>query len=285
MNSFFRSGWGRSLALTFVLGSSVPAIALPSAAQSSARFLDTVPEMPIALQSSLEQSTWQLVSYRDASGNVAAAWGDRPATFQFAAGQLTGTTGCNRFFSSYTVAGDELAIADGGSTLMACFPEALAQQEAAIFTGMAAVTSYDRVAGELQLLDRDGDVVLTLTPQVSASLTNTPWTLTAYNNGRDGLASPVLDTEITANFDDAGLIAGSAGCNTYRANFESTDNTLQVSAAASTRRLCSTPDGAMQQEQTFLELLAEAATYDIDGHQLTLRNSAGTVLAKFVAAV
>lgn len=233
------------------------------------------------MQNPLEQTVWQLSSYRNGNGDIVTAWGEAPATFQFAAGQVTGTTGCNRFFSAYTVADGELAIAPGGSTLMACFPEALVQQESAIFVGMATVNDYELNADELQLLNSDGDVVFTLTPQVSAALTNTAWTLTAYNNGRGGLVSPLLDTTLTATFDEADGLVGSAGCNTYRANFEHADHTLQIGAAASTRRLCSAPDGTMQQEQVFLRLLAEVSTYDIDGNQLTLKDAAGTVLAKF----
>ncbi len=281
MKGLLQSWWGHSLALTMLMGSGIPAIALPSVAQSPTVLPAPIPEGPIAMQNPLEQTVWQLVSYQNANGDTVTAWDEIPATFQFAAGQVTGTTGCNRFFSSYTVADDELAIAVGGSTLMACFPEALAQQESAIFTGMAAVTSYDLVADELQLLNRDGDVVFTLMPQVSATLTNTAWTLTAYNNGRGGLVSPLLETTLTANFDDAGSLAGSAGCNTYRANFEHTDQTLQIGAAASTRRLCAAPEGTMQQEQVFLGLLAAVSSYEIDGNRLTLKDAAGAVLAQF----
>lgn len=281
MKGLFQSWWGRSLALTVLLGSGMSTIALPSAAQSPPVLPAAVPEVPIAMQDPLEQTVWQLVSYRDSNGNVVTAWNEAPATFQFAAGRVIGTTGCNRFFSGYTVTGDELAIAPGGSTLMACFPEALAQQESAILAGMNNVSGYELTTDELQLLNRDGNVLFTLMPQVSASLTNTNWTLIAYSNGQGSLASPVLETTLTATFDDAGGLTGSAGCNTYRANFEHTDQTLQIGAAGSTRRLCPVPDGTMQQEQVFLGLLAAVSTYDIDGNQLTLKDAAGMVLAQF----
>jgi hypothetical protein len=70
------------------------------------------------------------------------------------------------------------------------------------------VASYDLTADELRLLDSAGDVVLTLDAQRSAALTNTDWTLTAYNNGRGGLVTPLLDTAITATFDEAGQLSG-----------------------------------------------------------------------------
>jgi len=281
LKNILPSWFGRSLALTVLVGSSLGAIALPSAAQSPTRLSFPGPEIPIAMQPDLEQTTWQLVSYRNANGEAVNAWNERPATFQFEAGRVTGTTGCNRFFSSYTLTGDRLTLAPGGSTLMACFPEALAQQEAAILTGMAAVESYDLAAGELRLLDREGSVVLSLAPQVAAALTHTEWTLTVYNNGQGGLVTPLLDTTITATFDDEGRLFGSAGCNTYRADFENTDGTLSLGAAASTRRFCAAPDGVMQQEQAFLAVLAEVASYTISGNQLTLQSADGTTLAQF----
>jgi len=233
------------------------------------------------MQPELEQMTWQLMSYRDADGETVTAWAERPATFLFEDGRVSGTTGCNRFFSAYTLEGDRLTLAPGGSTLMACFPEALAQQEAAILTGMTTVAGYDLSADELRLLDSAGSVVFTLTPEVSAALTDTEWTLTAYNNGRGGLVTPLLDTTITATFNDEGRLFGSAGCNTYRAGFEQLDDTLSIGAAASTRRFCATPDGTMEQEQAFLALLGEVASYAISGNQLTLQSADGTTLAQF----
>jgi len=288
MKKLVKSWWGRSLALTLLVGSSVSAIALPSGAQLPfvvAPLRSEKSELSMTMPHLLEQSVWQLVSYRDAHGYTVSAWGEQPATMQFQAGQVTGTTGCNRFFSAFTLSGNALAIAPGGSTLMACFPEALAQQETAMLAGLGAVASYDWTGDELRLLDSTGDIVLTLVPQSAATLLNTDWTLTAYHDGRGGLVTPLRDTTMTARFDEAGRLSGSAGCNTYRAAFEQLDDTLQIGMAASTRRLCAVPDGTMQQEQAFLALLTEVSTYEIAGNQLTLLNAAGTPLAQFSTAM
>ncbi|NEQ45791.1 MAG: META domain-containing protein [Leptolyngbya sp. SIOISBB] len=282
MKGLLQYWWGRSLALTVLLGSSMSTIALPSAAQSPNVLPVLVPEVPIAMQNPLEQTVWHLVSYRNGNGDMIRAWGDPPTIFQFASGRVTFATGCNRFFSSgYTVTGEELTLSTGHSPLIACLSDMLAHQELAIVAGMATVRSYDLASDELQLLNRDGDVVFILKAQTLATLTNTAWTLIGYNNGQGDLVSPLPDTTLTATFDDAGGLAGSAGCNNYRANFEQADNTLQIGTAASTRRLCPAPDGTMQQEQVFLGLLAEVSTYDIDGNQLTLKDAAGNVLAQF----
>lgn len=284
LKSHLKSAWSRSLALAFLLGSGAISIAAPSFAQVPTMSSIPAPAVSMTTSIPLEQTTWQLVSYRDAEGDMVPAWEERPATFQFQAGRLTGTTGCNRFFNAYTLAGDRLTLEPGGSTLMACFPEAIAQQETAILSGLTEVVNHELVAEELRLLNGEGDAVLILTPQISAPLTQTEWQLTAYNNGRGGLVTPLIDTAITATFSDDGELSGSASCNRYRARFVQTNHTLNIEAAATTRRLCATPDGVMQQEQAFLAVLSEVETYVIEGNQLLLQNAAGTTLAEFVVA-
>lgn len=281
LKTMLQSWLGQSLALTVLVGSSLGAIALPSPAH--ALTLEPQSETTLAMAPAFEQTTWQLISYRHADGETVAAWAESPATFEFQDGRVTGTTGCNRFFSGYTLAGDRLTLTPGGSTLMACFPEALAQQENAILAGLGAIARYDLTAGELRLLDSNGDPVMTLTAQTPAALTQTEWTLTLYNNGQEALVTPLLETTITATFDDAGRMFGTAGCNRYHASFEHTADTLSIGAAASTRRLCAQPEGVMQQEQAFLAGLENVASYSISGNQLTLQAADGTTLAQFVS--
>jgi heat shock protein HslJ len=253
---------------------------LPSGSDTPA----TSTAIPIAMLDFLERNTWQLVSYRAGDNSTVAAFSDRPATFQFESGRLTGTTGCNRFFNDYSRAGEQLSIAQGGTTRMACFPEALAVQEAAIMTGLPQVASYTQTGDQLLLLDGDGNTLLTLMPQPTATLTGTAWTLTVYNNGRGGLTTPISDTTITANFDPEQGLVGSAGCNRYRATFDTHDDSLAIGPAASTRRLCAGPEGIMAQESAFLALLEEVAVYTIRGNQLDLKNADDITLARFTTA-
>ncbi|HEY9888708.1 MAG TPA: META domain-containing protein [Candidatus Obscuribacterales bacterium] len=267
------------LAIALMLGGGVAAIA------------DTAPTpLPsspptITMLDPLELTPWQLVSYRAADGATVAAVGDNPAILTFAQGRLTGTTGCNRFFSPYQRDGATLTLAAGGSTLMACVSAALAQQETALLTGLTQVASYAQVGQQLTLLDATGATLFTLAPQAIAPLTDTEWTLTAYYNGRGGLVTPLSDTRITARFTAAQGLVGSAGCNQYRAAYTVADSTLTIGAAASTRRLCATPPEVMTQEAAFLQLLPQVATYDINGQQLTLKNAEGMVLASFATAL
>lgn len=282
MNKIFKRWLGRSLTVAILLGSSQSAIALePTIIQH--QFAPTNTERSIAMLDTLELVTWQLVSYRAEDGSSVEAFGDRPATFQFQDGRLSGTTGCNRFFSAYTRDGETLTIETGGSTLMACFPEALAVQETAILRGLPQVTSFAQAGDQLTLLNSEGTTLFTLIPQPTAELTNTEWRLTLYNNGRGGLATPLAETTITAKFDEEKGLAGSAGCNNYRASYTLDNNTITVGPASSTRRLCHQPNGIMQQEADYLALLQDVATYTISGNQLDLKNAAETTLARFTA--
>ncbi len=228
----------------------------------------------------LEQSTWQLVSYQENDGSTVNAFSDRPAILDFQAGQLSGTTGCNRFFSSYTLVASQLTITPSGSTLMACISDALAAQEHAILSGLPEIASYTLTDDQLQLRDRDGVIRFTLMPQPTAELLGSEWTLTLYNNGRGGLQTPLSDTTITATFDPEGL-TGSAGCNRYRAAYELDGDAITIGDAASTRRLCANPPEIMAQESTFLALLPDVVTYTLNGHQLDLKNADGVTLARF----
>ena len=59
---------------------------------------------------------------------------------------------------------------------------------------------------------------------------------------------------------------------------------LTISQAGSTMMACDPPE-AMQQEMDFLAALQSAATYAIDGDQLTIANEAGETVLTFKASV
>jgi heat shock protein HslJ len=53
-------------------------------------------------------------------------------TLEFEDGRVAGNGGCNNFFGTYTVDGNQLTISALGSTMMACLPEEVMQQEAQV---------------------------------------------------------------------------------------------------------------------------------------------------------
>ena len=277
MNKALTHWLGATLAISGLLGGALSAIAESSSSdiEASAPIEDTLMPHPL-------EQPWQLVSYQAADGTTVEVVGDRPATLEFKAGRLSGFTGCNRFFSDYELTSEHLAISSGGTTLIGC-PEALAQQEAAILSGLPQITTYTQSANQLILLDEADTPLFTLmTP--AAQFTQTEWTLVAYHNGR-GLVTPLADTQITATFNPETGLTGSAGCNTYQATYEQTDHALTVGLAASTRRLCGQPDGVMPQEAAFLAMLPEVTTYALSPDPLAWKNAAGVTIAQFLLAM
>lgn len=229
----------------------------------------------------LEGATWQLISFVDGEGTMAQA--DVEATITFEDGQVGGNAGCNRFFASYTLEGDQLTISQAGSTMMAC-PEPAMSQEQAFLANLGQVASYAISGAELTLFDAAGEALLVFEPQVVTSLIGTLWQATAVNNGRGGVVSLVIGSEITATFDEDGTLFGSSGCNNYSGSFTVDGDQMSIMPLASTMMMCPEPEGVMEQEAAFAAALETVATYTIDGDRLELRTADGALAASFVAA-
>ncbi|MEW6094247.1 MAG: META domain-containing protein [Chloroflexota bacterium] len=74
----------------------------------------------------------------------------------FADGQASGNASCNGFGGEYTLNGDELTFGALMSTLMACFPEEVMDQESAYFAALAATASFQLEGEMLTLIDEEG---------------------------------------------------------------------------------------------------------------------------------
>jgi heat shock protein HslJ len=84
--------------------------------------------------------------------------GDQPPlsgttiTAEFSAdARVAGTSGCNRYFGSATVAADAIAMGPFGATLMACSPDDVMKQEARYLAALEAAKSYAVSGDELRL--------------------------------------------------------------------------------------------------------------------------------------
>jgi heat shock protein HslJ len=114
--------------------------------------------------------------------------------------------------------------------------------------------------------DRDGVVV---------SLEDTLWKLESYGPS-DNLTDVLEGTEITITFVNAdGTFNGTAGCNHYFGSYAFDGSTLTTSAIGSTEMACDPP--IMDQEQAYLSILSDAATFEIDGNDLTIVCGAGVL--------
>lgn len=271
---------------------SVETVANPPADGSSLRYtlIEVVNKMPVATvepaeaAAGLEGTRWLLESLAGPDGETVPALPDREVTAEFSDGALTGSGGCNNYFGSYTVDGANLTIGQVGSTMMACMPEAIMQQETQFFANLQSAATYTIVDGQLQIADATGNVVLTFAATEPIALTGTTWAATGYNNGREAVVSVLNGTSVTAVFGEDGTLSGLAGCNQYTAGYTTDGETITVEPPASTRMFCTEPEGIMDQEAAYLAALPTAATYRIDGNKLELRTADGALVATYIVA-
>ena len=239
----------------------VASVALVSAAQPAAS--------PAAQAAgTLEGPRWVLVSYAGQDGKTIQAIPGTETTAQFANGTVSGSAGCNRYNAPYTVDGNKIQIGLGMSTMMAC-PPPIMDQEAAYLANLQAAASYKIAGDQLTLANAKGSTVLTFKAEIPISLTDGVWVMTMYNNGKQAVVGALADTEVTAVFGADGQLSGSAGCNTYNAPYTVDGNKIKIGPAISTMMACEQP--IMDQEAQYLAAIQQAATYNIQGTRLELR--------------
>jgi heat shock protein HslJ len=108
------------------------------------------------------------------------------------------------------------------------------------------------------------------------SLANTRWNLVSY--GEPGSETPVIQgTGVTLHFQAGGAAGGSAGCNTFGAQYEVMgDNQLSITQIASTSMDCSDID-LMKQEAGYLDALRSAESFELSGETLTIHYGDGVL--------
>lgn len=95
-------------------------------------------------------------------------------------------------------------------------------------------------------------------------LEGTAWVLTAI----DG-AAPIEAARPTIEF-EGGQVSGNAGCNQFGGSYRVDGNAIEFSDLYSTEMFCMEPEGAMDQEQTYLELLRAARRFELTNGRLVI---------------
>jgi heat shock protein HslJ len=231
--------------------------------------------------STLEDTRWKLSEYRNESGELQPVISDTVINAQFAAGKVSGSAGCNRYFGGYTSGQQNQLVIDGrmGATQMACV-QPVAAQERRYLALLSSVNSREISGGMLLLLDEQGQLVLKYSAESSLTLENTSWQATGINNGRGGVVSSATTTQVIAMFAD-GKVSGSSGCNNYSASYEISNSLITIGPVMTSRQQCAEPEGIMAQEQEFLQALAAATHYTLTADRLELRDSKGSLQVTF----
>jgi heat shock protein HslJ len=121
-------------------------------------------------------------------------------------------------------------------------------------------------------------------PSDLPDLAGTDWTLTSLNG-----SSLIEDSEITLFFKEA-YLGGTMTCNNYGGGPDSgkytatDDGQLAISQLAVTVQLCAEPEGIMEQEAAYIEVLHDAATYRVTDHRLEIADASGRIRLVFAPA-
>ena len=103
-------------------------------------------------------------------------------------------------------------------------------------------------------------------------LKGTSWRLVTL-----GGAGLIPGTTITATFED-GQVHGSAGCNSYGGSYQVSGDKLTMDAMFMTEMACMDPQGVMDQERQYLELLGIAKTFSLTEGRLEIVTGSGETL-------
>ena len=112
------------------------------------------------------------------------------------------------------------------------------------------------------------------------SLDGSSWSLMSYKNNT-GETVNVLPRSTTTVLFQANQVTGIAGCNNFNATYQTTRNKLSFGPVATTRKVCNTPLGIMQQETAFLAALDSTVSYKLTLNSLEMLDSRGNTLLTF----
>jgi heat shock protein HslJ len=101
----------------------------------------------------LDDTSWVLIAYRGEDLIKGST-----ITAIFKDGEVRGTSGCNSYFGSYEINGDNITFTQVGATLMACLdPEGIMDQEATFHSMLTEAESFQVVNEQLVILSSNGE--------------------------------------------------------------------------------------------------------------------------------
>ena len=198
-------------------------------------------------------------------------------TLDFSGGQAGGSAGCNSYGTSYMLDGNSIQFSTEGfvTTMMFCDPPEIMDQETRFLGWMQKAETMTLEGDRLTLHTSEGDLVFEKAQRTALEDTN--WQLTGIVKG-DVVVSTWVDEKISIRFEN-GQAGGSAGCNTFSAEYILDGEKLAFGPAISTKMACE-PE-VNERETAFLNALAQVAGYRVERTNLTLLDAGGEELMSF----
>lgn len=222
---------------------------------------------------SLTDSPWRATQYADAAGTMVQPREGSILSAHFDGERVTGSAGCNNYTGGYAAGDGTIEIGPLAATLKLC--DGGMEEEVDYLSAMQSADAYVITDGMLRL--ENGGTVVAEYEAAPVGLPGTAWNVTSMNNGKEGMQSLVVGTEITVGFSEGGTVSGSTGCNEYSGSYEVTDDAIEMGPFAVTERACAEAE-AMDQEAVFVGYLQSAVTFTITDQLLTLFDAEGSKL-------
>ncbi len=218
--------------------------------------------------------TWQWVSLTDPQGVTDVSNPENYTILFNEDGTAAIRADCNQVGASYTTEGSSISITLGPTTAAACGPESLDQ---VYLAGLGNAAIYFFEEGDLFMdMQADGG---TMRFQAASGTAPIPpagpdesgavnFNLVSF--GPVGAEEAIIPgSTITATFGET-QVSGFAGCNDYSATLTPVDDYFTVGPIATTRNLCSEPEGVMDQETAYLAALEATSGYQWEQDENTL---------------
>jgi heat shock protein HslJ len=220
--------------------------------------------------SGLEGRTWVLDQQ---ASNLEVIAPQYVVTATFDDGELSGSSGCNRYNTTYTARGSRLRVSPNiSSTLMACNQDA-SNVESSYIARLPTARSFSVRGNRLMVRTSTADADL-IYRALSARSLRGDWVVTSYF--RPGaVVSVSAGTTITANFTGK-QISGNAGCNDYSGPYKADATKIRIGPVAATQRAC-VEAALTQQESEYLAALDTVRTFGMDANGVTFFRADGGI--------
>jgi len=261
------------LVLIVALAACTPSGGEPVATDRPDTTTPTEPGENVTLEE-LEGSDWLLVSYGPADSPTTVL-PNAPVSLSFDNMGELGGQACNHYGGTFTLEGRTIEMGDISQTLMACIDEGVTEQESAYTTALRSAETIYRDGDQLVITYEGGELRFIPAPEPEPTvLDGSLWRLVFFSDGQTD-ESALTNSLILVSFNN-GEIGGYAGCNHFGGPFVTEGETITSVEAASTQRLC-LDEAVMAQEAALLGGLSTATSYAIEGDNLTIHHSGGSI--------
>ena len=225
-------------------------------------------------RAAIEGPQWQLVTYRDESGELPLVPPGIGVTMVLFSGSVFGEGACSDYKGDYSLAGQDLQIFPPDVTPRSCDP-ATQRVDDAFYAALAGTGNFSIDGSALQLNDIAGDTVATFTEaRVPADPTIAPWRLERIA-GADGSSDRVIEGSLpTFRFLPGGRLIGDTGCGSFLGSWETLDSQMIISDVAFRLQNCTNDLDA--QANVILSTLQEITDFTVRPAGLSLEDNADT---------